>query len=312
VAQSIQPTSATQSRIEPTAEQPPRRSAVEPPPETPATPPVERRSQVQPPTPEVRTESKLEIPKPPPIKAPPRESIDGAPPPPPPPKRSTERERPKPAASDRPKQRQRDEDDDEVIDLEPVPKKKSRLPLIIAAIGVGFLMCSGLAGGIWYFVIRDQGLPHKIAAPNKAWAFRLPDAPQTMEIKGGNNEYSYSRPGKDAEFTVNVNESQEPMPDEMMDLGAGLMFMTVASKYKLDAVVTTPPRPDTTSYEGQYPRRLFEVDSGSRGKLTVQLIFVKWAGNKSTTIIQVAIGKDISDSERQAFFKSVEIKKQAR
>jgi len=304
VAQSIQPASATEARVQPSNERPPQRPIAEPAKPVPPRPPSQQSA-------DIRPERNPEPPKPP-VKVPPRESIFSTPPPPPPPKPQPQRPRPKPhVESDRPKPRRRDDDDDEIIDLEPV-RKKQRWPLMIALLGVAFVMCSGAAGGIWYFLLRGDSLKHKIEAPDKAWAFRLPDAPQTTDIKGGNYEYTFSRPGRDAEFTVNVNESEEATPDEMLDLGAGLMIVSVAQKYKLESIAASPPRADTTPYEGQYPRRLFEVDSGTRGKLTVQMIVVKWSDNKSTTFIQVAIGKDISDKERQAFFKSVQIQKAAR
>lgn len=313
VAQSIQPMSATQVRTQPVAERPPSRSSPDSSVSAPTTPPVQRQSQIQPaPPPSAAVEAKPERPKAAPANEPSRESVCRAPPPPPPPKRPPDPLDARTGASDRPKQRRRDEDDDEIIDLQPARPSKSRLPLVVALIAIGFVMCSGAAGSLWYFVIRDQGLSHKIEAPDKAWAFRLPDAPTASESKGNDNEYAYVRPGKDAEFTVNVNESQESIPDEMIDLSSGLMFMAAAAKYNTEVTAATTPRADATPYDGQYPCRRLEVDSGARGKLTVQMILVKWNANKSTTIIQVAIGKDISDSERRAFFKSVEVKKGAR
>lgn len=275
----------------------------------PAEPPRKPKTAAQPPAPVAAPRpSVVRQPDPPahvPVYDPPAQPTKPrpAPPPPPPPKTGLKPKR----RSEVPPQ----DDEEEIISLRPV-RKKRRWPLVVALLGVCLAMAAGGGTALWYFVLKGDSLKYTAAASDKAWTIRLPDTPQTNETKEGNSEYLYTRPGKDAEFGVNVAESQEANPEEMIDLGAGLMFAAVAQKYKLDSLAATLPKADMSKYDGEYTRRLYEVDTGSRGKLTVQLILVNWSNSKSTTIIQVAIGKDISDSERNAFFKSVEIKKGAR
>jgi hypothetical protein len=204
------------------------------------------------------------------------------------------------------------DEDEEIISLAPVRKKK-RWPLAAALLGVLVVFAGGGGAALWYFVFSGSSeMKFKAEAPDKAWTIKLPDTPQTNETKADGSEYHYKRPDKDAEFGVMVGESPQPNPEEMLDLGAGPMFAAVAQKYELGQLVASLPKADTTKYDGQYARRLYEVDSGSRGKLTVQLIAVNWGNGKSTTITQVAIGKDVSDSERKAFLNSVEIRKASR
>jgi hypothetical protein len=251
----------------------------------------------EPPTAAPRTE--------PPLEEPPRRKT-GPPPPPPAPRPSSRSsvklKRPAPPV----------DEEEEIISLAPVRKKK-RWPLVVAVLGVLFVFAGGGAAALWFFVFSGSSeMKFKAESPDKAWTVKLPDTPQTNETKADSFDYLYKRPDKDAEFNVVVGESPQPNPDEMLDLGAGLMFAAVAQKYELGQLALALPKADMSKYNGQYARRLYEVDTGSRGKLTVQLIVVNWPNGKSTTITQVAIGKDISDSERKAFFNSVEIKKAAR
>lgn len=277
----------------------------------PADPPVQRPSVVRNPDPPTPAPAPMPAPRvesPPadsPPAEPPRRKTSPPPPPPPPPrpssKSSVKLKRPAAPA----------EEDEEIISLAPVRKKK-RWPLVVGLLGVVFLLAAGGVAVLWFFVLSGDPMKHRIEAPDKAWAFKLPDAPTTSDVKDENKEYAYSRPGKDAEYTVNVNEGKEAAPEELFDTAAQTMFAAAAMKYNLDKAAVEASKVDSSKYNGQYTRRLYEIDSGSRGKLAVQLIVVTWNPNQTTTIIQVAIGKDISDSERKAFFNSVEIRKASR
>jgi hypothetical protein len=228
----------------------------------------------------------------------------GPPPPPPrarPASKSAIKRRPAPV-----------DEEEEIISLAPVRKKK-RWPLVVALLGVLVVFASGGVTALWYFVFSGGSeMKFKAEAPDKAWTIKLPDTPQTNETKADSFEYLYKRPDKDAEFNVVVGESPQPNPEEMLDVGARMMFALVAQKYELGQLGASLPKADMSKYDGQYARRLYQVDTGSRGKLTVQLIVVNWGNGKSTTITQVAIGKDITDSERKAFLNSVEIRKASR
>lgn len=275
----------------------------------PADPRVQRPSVVRnpdPPPPATVSAPRVEQPAADPRPAEPPRRKTSPPPPPPGPRPASKssinvKRRPAPPA----------EEEEEIISLAPVRKKK-RWPLVVALLGV-FVVFAGGGAALWFFVFSGGSeMKFKAEAPDKAWTIKLPDTPQTNETKADSFEYLYKRPGKDAEFNVVVGESPQANPEEMLDLGAGVMFGFVAQKYELGPLGASLPKADTSKYDGQYARRMYEVDTGSRGKLTVQLVVVNWPNGKSTTITQVAIGKDVSDSERKNFLNSVEIRKASR
>jgi hypothetical protein len=204
------------------------------------------------------------------------------------------------------------DEEEEIIDLMPV-RKRRRWPLVVAIAGVAVLMLACGGGALWYFVFRGVSLKQRIEPPDKAWTVKLPDAPQTSNVKDERSEFIYSRPGKDAEFTVSVIESKSANPDgPTFDIAAGLLFLGVTQKYNADAGTAGNTQAATAPYLGEFPRRQFELMMADRGKLTVQIIAANWGNNSSTVFVLATIGKDVSEVERLAFHNSVEIRKNAR
>ncbi len=197
-------------------------------------------------------------------------------------------------------------DDEVIIPLHAV-RNKSRWPLAIGLIVACVITAiGGLA--LWFYMFKGDSLKHKIEAADGAWSVRLPDKPQKSEDKDGGLAYAYTRPGRDAEYVVFVRDDGDPMTDDAIDLAAAFVPIAVVKELKVLDSEPSNLRQDPSKYDGEFPCRTFHMDT-ARGNLTGQLIVINWNSNKSTMILQMAVGKDISDSEREAFFKSVKIKK---